>query len=340
MRDTSKSPWFTKAGDITSVRSGVGLSFKDTLTITLKTPQQKKAGAAMCRFLCYKGPQILLADLLYRPRHSLILQSFKATERPEPLNGDGFGVGWYATDITPTPCVFRSLTPAWSNQNLRRLSEHVKSGCFFAHVRAASPGMRVSEVNCHPFQHGRFLWMHNGTIEGFWKIRRRLRASLPDQVYNTIEGTTDSEHAFAVFLRLLGNTERVFSAKEMGRALVLTIAQLEQWTAEGGFSAPSYYNFAVTDGQSVAAVRYISDPTVEPASLYYSAGGKYLCTEGICQFTECHPSERTVIIASERLNENPTDWIRVAPNHVLTITPELAVNVELMEVARCGSIHT
>ena len=291
----------------------------------------------MCRFLCYKGPPVLLADLLYRPRHSLILQSFKATDRPEPLNGDGFGVGWYATDIAPTPCVFRSLTPAWSNQNLHRLSEHVRSGCFFAHVRAASPGMSVCEANCHPFQHGRFLWMHNGTIEGFWQIRRRLRTSLPDQFYNTIEGTTDSEHAFALFLRLLGDTDRVRSAKEMGQALVLTIAQLEQWTAEGGFSAPSYYNFAVTDGASVAAVRYVSDPSLEPASLYYAVGGSYQAAEGVFQSTDCHGNERTVVIASERLNEKSKDWIRVAPNHVLTVTQELTVNVELMDVQRLGT---
>jgi glutamine amidotransferase len=292
----------------------------------------------MCRFLCYKGPDILLADLLYRPQNSLILQSFKARERKEPLNGDGFGVGWYAADITPTPSVFTSLTPAWSNQNLRRLSEHVKSCCFFAHVRAASPGMCVCEANGHPFQHGRFLWMHNGTIEGFWQIRRRLHASLPDQLYNAIEGTTDSEHAFAVFLQLLGDTERVCSAKEMGEALVLTIAKLERWTMEGGFSAPSYYNFAVTDGQSVAAVRYVSDPTLEPASLYYSLGGKYQSTEGICQSAQHHANERTVVIASERLNENSTDWIRVAPNHVLTITQDLTINVELMDVVRLGSL--
>src|SRR6266496_4521625 len=105
----------------------------------------------MCRFLCYRGPEILLSDLLYKPANSLILQSFHAKERTEPLNGDGVGVGWYTPEITSTPCVSASLTPAWSNHNLRQLSDHVKSGCFFAHVRAASPGMRVSEANCHPF---------------------------------------------------------------------------------------------------------------------------------------------------------------------------------------------
>jgi glutamine amidotransferase len=275
-----------------------------------------------------------LADLLYRPRHSLILQSFKAAERQEPLNGDGFGVGWYASDITPGPCVFRSLTPAWSNQNLRQLTEHVRSSCFFAHVRAASSGMSVSEANCHPFQHGRFLWMHNGTIEGFWRIKRRLRASLPDHIYNSIEGTTDSEHAFGVFLHQLGEPERIHSGKELAQSLVRTIAQLEQWTAEQGFSAPSYYNFAVTDGQSVVAVRYVSNPKLEPASLYYAVGEDFDSTKGVFQSSERDANQRAVVIASEPLNENPKDWIRVAPNHVLTITPELTVNVELMDVVR------
>ena len=288
----------------------------------------------MCRFLCYKGKEILLSDLLYRTKNSLILQSYKARERAEPLNGDGFGVGWYSPGLSPTPCVFTSLTPAWSNQNLRRLAEHVKSPCFFAHVRAASPGMQVSEQNCHPFQSGRYLWMHNGGIEGFNRIKRRLRQSLPDHLYNAIEGTTDSEHAFALFLSLLEDTDRTASVGEMGQILVKTIARLEQWTAEAGITGPSYYNFAVTDGQSIAAIRYISDQRLEPISLYYSAGKKFACFDGVGQMIEALPGEQTVIIASERLTEQNDDWVRVAPNHVLTVTPEYRVSVELMRVER------
>lgn len=292
----------------------------------------------MCRFICYRGPEILLSDLLYKPTNSLIRQSFHAMERTEPLNGDGFGVGWYSPSITSNPCVFASVTPAWSNQNLRRLSEHTKSPSFFAHVRAASPGMRICEANCHPFQHGRYLWMHNGGVRDFWRIKRRLRASLPDRLYHGIEGTTDSEHAFAVFLNLLGPPEKTYSAGDMGRALVQTIGQLETWTAEAGISGISYYNFAVTDGQSVAAVRYVSDPTVEPQSLYYSTGGKYECSpDGICRFCKCEPTANSLVIASERLTQKAEDWFRVAPNHVLTVEPDLTVNVELMELVRIGS---
>jgi len=291
----------------------------------------------MCRFICYRGPEILLTDLLYRPVNSLIRQSFDAKERTEPLNGDGFGVGWYTPQIGSTPCVFASVTPAWSNQNLRRLSEHVNSECFFAHVRAASPGMRVSEANCHPFEYGRYLWMHNGVVRDFSRIKRRLRASLPDPLYNNIAGTTDSEHAFAVFLDLLGDTERICSAAEMGQALVETIRQLGRWTAEAGISGPSFYNFAVTDGQSVAAVRYVSDPAVKPASLYCSSGGKYECRDGVCKLCDCCESERTIIIASERLTSDEKNWMRVPPNHVLTVAPDLTVSVESMDVGRIGA---
>ena len=291
----------------------------------------------MCRFLCYLGPEILLTDLIYRPKNSLILQSYKSRERKEPLNGDGFGVGWYAPVDDPQPCLFTSITPAWSNDNLRRLSEHIKSGCFFAHVRAASPGMKVSELNCHPFQHGRYLWMHNGTIEGFWQIRRRLRESLPDRLYNMIEGTTDSEHAFAVFLALLGDGNRERSAREIGHALVQTVVRLESLTAETSRRAPSYYNFAVTDGRNVAAIRYISDPTVEPASLYYAAGRKYECADGVCRLTDCEPNQRAVVIASERLSEDCDHWFRVAPNHLLTVDEQLNANVELIQIQRHGA---
>jgi len=128
----------------------------------------------MCRFLVYKGRTITMSDLLTKSEQSLIMQSFKARERKEPLNGDGFGVGWYTPEIDPTPCVFTSTTPAWSNRNLHRLSEKIRSNCFFAHVRAATQGFIISEVNCHPFQYQQFLWMHNGSIRGFDKIKRRL----------------------------------------------------------------------------------------------------------------------------------------------------------------------
>jgi len=82
----------------------------------------------MCRFLVYAGLQrpILMADLVTNPPHSIILQSYASREREEsPLNGDGFGLGWYTLptadgELDREPCVFTSVTPAWNNMNLVR----------------------------------------------------------------------------------------------------------------------------------------------------------------------------------------------------------------------------
>jgi hypothetical protein len=44
--------------------------------------------------------------------------------------------------------VFRSIDPAWNDQNLREVSCHVNSPLFFAHIRAAI-GSAVQQTNCH-----------------------------------------------------------------------------------------------------------------------------------------------------------------------------------------------
>ena len=63
------------------------------------------------------------------------------------------------------PGVFRSIEPAWNDENLRELAGHMRSHLFFAHIRAAI-GSAVQQTNCHPFRHGRWLFMHNGFIRG------------------------------------------------------------------------------------------------------------------------------------------------------------------------------
>jgi predicted glutamine amidotransferase len=149
--------------------------------------------------MAYKGSPIIIDELLYKPKNSLINQSIDAKELEEPLNGDGFGVGWYTPEINKEPATFVSLNPAWSNRNLKNLAPKIKTGCMIAHVRAASVG-EVSESNCHPFQFNEFLMAHNGGIENFSKIKRELRSDLSDELYNWIKGQTDSEHIFAVLI--------------------------------------------------------------------------------------------------------------------------------------------
>ena len=70
----------------------------------------------MCRFLFYHGPPIRIAELVTEPKHSLIHQSVQSREREEPLNGDGFGIVWYAPQLDVRPALFRSITRASSSR--------------------------------------------------------------------------------------------------------------------------------------------------------------------------------------------------------------------------------
>lgn len=288
----------------------------------------------MCRFVAYSGLPLLLADLLYIPSDSLILQSYHARERREPLNGDGFGVGWYVPEVDDTPCVVRSITPAWSSSNLRHLSFKTRASRLFAHVRAASPGTAVSESNTHPFNCGRFMWMHNGAAADFTRIKRRLRKGLKDEFYNMIAGTTDSEHAFAVFLNELPDLDAV-SAEEMRKTLVWTIGRLNEVSREAGITAPSFYNFAVTNGEATVVSRYCSDQSTEGASLHY-ARGHFLesLPDGKCDIHSVLPGKKAsaVIVASEKLTNESSDWYDVPDNHTVTVFPDLTVKLEKIEL--------
>ena len=183
-----------------------------------------------------------------------------------------------ASRADPTPCVFTSVTPAWNNENLGRLARKIASPLVFAHVRAAMPGMAVNEQNCHPFAHGRYLWMHNGVVAGFGAIRRKLVADLSDEAYDSVQSFhSDSSVAFAVFLSHLPDMESAHPPPVLLRALQSTLESVAEAQRAAGVTGASLLNFAVSDGDTLIATRYVSssDPRDEPASLYYAEGAAF-----------------------------------------------------------------
>ncbi|MFC6048239.1 class II glutamine amidotransferase, partial [Methylobacterium hispanicum] len=152
----------------------------------------------MCRWIAYRGRTIPLERYVTEPGHSLVAQSIQALESTASTNGDGFGLGWYGDH--PEPGLYREVQPAWSDENLRYLCRHLRSHLFFAHVRAAT-GTPITRPNCHPFACGTWLFMHNGYIGDWTRLRRPIEALIPDPLYPSRGGTTDSE---AVFLAIAG----------------------------------------------------------------------------------------------------------------------------------------
>ncbi|KAF9932809.1 hypothetical protein BGZ65_004330 [Modicella reniformis] len=300
----------------------------------------------MCRMLLFKGRQpIQLAHLLTKPGHSIINQAFKPNSnwdsRLQPdgrqrVNGDGFGVGWYESEHDQesgaAPCIFTSVTPAWNNMNLIRLAEKIKSPLVFAHVRSSNAGS-VSESNCQPWQYGRLMFMHNGLIADFHLIKCRVQESLSDEIYLSVNGNTDSEWAFAVFLSQLETPCQTepFCHNVLKEALLKTISKFNTWLQSAGIISTSgdvsYLNFAVTDGVSVVCSRYVNSTAVEAASLYLSSGSKLECYEpGHYRMIKTSAKRvDLVVIASEPLTFDEADWLKVPSNTLVVVTSRMNV---------------
>ncbi len=281
----------------------------------------------MCRFVVYLGEEITLSSLVTEPANSIIHQSFHSHEREEPLNGDGFGVAWYRPEITSAPVVFKDITPAWNNQNLLNLAPVIQSSCVLAHVRAATPGLPVIQLNCHPFSCGPFAFMHNGTVAGFPLLRRRILERLSDEAFQRIVGSTDSEYVFALFIDQFNRTK---NGKErsaaMAAALTATIAEIDEIALQAGIQEPSFLNCAVTDGQSAVVSRYVTKDPEKAHSLYYHTGSRYVCADGICQMIRNSGEATAVMIASEPLSQDP-GWTWVRGNSMVVVDENRGVEV-------------
>ena len=285
----------------------------------------------MCRLVFYKGGSIPLSSLLTEPRHSIIHQSYHSKEREEPLNGDGFGVAWYTPDVTNRAAVFKSVSPAWNNQNLLSLAPVISSACIVAHIRAATPGLPVTHFNTHPFTWNGFTFVHNGEIGGFQSIKRAMRTDLSDETYAHLQGTTDSEHLFALFIDAYRSAEGANELEVMAGALIEAIRRHEVLKVEAEVDEPSLLNLVLTDGHRTVVTRYISDRGREANSLYLHQGAAYECIDRVCRMREAGASNDAVLVASEPLSEDE-GWRRVNPNTVLLIDEDLSVHERAIDV--------
>jgi glutamine amidotransferase len=242
----------------------------------------------MCRWIAYRGDTIALEHYVTAPAHSLLEQSIRALESTASTNGDGFGLGWYGEHEDPG--LYREVRPAWSDENLKHLCRHIRSHLFFAHVRA-STGTPTTRPNCHPFTHGRWMFMHNGQIGDWSLIRRKVEALIPDAFYASRIGTTDSE---AVFLAILG----AGAERDPAGATVRTLATLADFVDASKTNAPLRFTAAMTNGRDLYAFRY-ADKANRANTLYY------------------REQNASVIMASEPLDTERDFWKPVPPGHYL-----------------------
>jgi predicted glutamine amidotransferase len=263
----------------------------------------------MCRWLAYSGSPIRLEELLVKRERSLIDQSLHARLGATTTNGDGFGVGWYEQGEPPR--VYRSIHPAWNDRNLRELAAGISSPLFLAHIRA-STGTAIQETNTHPFRHEGWLWMHNGLIREFSRVKRELVLAVDDSLFPSIEGTTDSETMFYLALTFGLEADPVTAVERM-------VGLVEETGKRHGVELPIQMTIATTDGKTVWAFRYSSEG--DSRSLYFSTRmddlkALYPESEELAGL-----SDETRVVVSEPLGDLPGAWNEVPESHVGIVQP-------------------
>lgn len=325
----------------------------------------------MCRWFAYISPvePCLLSDVLVDPANAISKQCSEhylpqllphgeehelddskdalLKMRNSLLNMDGLGIAWYTDaaasyikDVEGTrPALYKSQSPPISDFNFRNLCSNTETQCLLAHIRATS-GSIVNQANSHPFVFGRHAFMHNGAISNFLNIRRDMTDLLSFDAYCNVLGSTDSEHAAALYITNLTNGgakntwEQDYPITSMLSAMNKTVVQIMELQQKqlGEKAAPNSLNFCATDGKKMVAIRFRNHATQQPPSLYWSefAGrtlnqkypgspdGADKVNDAATKSTDDKGGKHT-IVASEPTTYDDAEWHLITKNCALTV---------------------
>jgi ergothioneine biosynthesis protein EgtC len=260
----------------------------------------------MCRLLAYLGSPVSLEHLLYKPEHSLIVQSYLPREMTSGVvNADGFGVGWYHTQKDADPYIYKNTIPIWNDINLPHLSRYVESKCVLGYVRSATPGQALEFANCQPFNHQQWLFLHNGFIENFRQtLHRKIRSTLTHDFYDKIFGSTDSEHLFALLL----SQAQINKHRPVEYALRTTLLTISEMAKRHQIKVLA--NIVLSDGKRLIASRFaIGSPA---PSLYWLRDDLNF--------------PNSIIIASEPLFTG--NWKPFPDNSIISVEEDCEIKIE------------
>ena len=123
---------------------------------------------------------------------------------------------------------------------------------------------------------------------------------------------------FALFCDLLTKNKKSTSLPDLAKTMLETISTLNKLQAKHTKNQYSSLNTVLTNGQQILATRYTSHPDEPPNSLHYSIGDHVQKNLGAgAMHSHDINNPKSILIASEPINEFPSEWHEVPPNHML-----------------------
>lgn len=186
-----------------------------------------------------------------------------------------------------------------------------------AHIRHATTGA-LTMANTHPFcQHGR-LFAHNGVIEDLPTLERHLGADRA-----LVGGESDSERFFALITREI---------ERHGGDVQAAIRTAVRWIVE---ELPVVsINFGLVTASDLWALRYPETNSLFVLERPAGGGGAGTAAAleqssdlGAWVRSEPARDRRTVVVASERLDEDP-GWREIRSDELVHVGPSLRLQTE------------
>ena len=107
--------------------------------------------------------------------------------------------------------------------------------------------------------------------------------------------------------------------------------EVKQIKESKGVKDGTWLNMALTDGHSLVAARYVSDPAETPLTLYYSSGSRYVVENGTCRMEHAEAHNAAVLVVSEKLTKTEKDWNLVPANHFVLVSPGGDVDLQKID---------
>ena len=301
----------------------------------------------MCRMIAYLGHPVFVDEFLYRPDNAFIKQTYDPKQMSHLLNLAGFGiVAWDSSSHNPVlPHIYKSTALPFYDDNLRNIASKINPYCFMAHIRGVSynENQVVSVQNVHPFMFAGtdVALAHNGALLDFNKMKFSLLEYVHPDFQTQIHGTTDSEWIYAIFiseLRVLDPAKK-YATEHIITALQNTLAIIQRVRLQHHIANASPVNLFITNGEFIAATRFVFDFGWQPFdappsthfsyhSLWYTFGEQFGFYEDQYQM-QPGGKKSSIIIASEPLTEDATTWIEI-PEYTLLVARRQAGEIEIV----------
>ncbi len=248
----------------------------------------------MCRLVAYLGAPAPVSSLVFRGGHSLYRQSWEPRELLSgSVNADGYGVVWYTGGRALR---LADPRPIWHAPDLEATLDSIESGCVVAALRNATPGLDIDRAGVPPLGYGRWSFVLNGYVPVFRERHMRaLRASLPDHLYASLAGSSDTETLFLLTV----------AALEDGASPVEALCATADTVAGRVGEEEAQLAMLLADGASISVVL---TSTVERTNSLYMADAPAQTPHGR-------------VLASEPLDDGD-GWERIQPHSVVCLSPD------------------